>query len=328
MIRLPYNGPTTKEKSIKAISLRKLFFTLLLFCSITIIYMYIRPAYSAVYKPPTPTENKKSHEKEENSDIFQAFHDCFLPKLETITESYRKFWYEFANVTKDCDNLKEYNSLDIQAAKNKDEVKYVVFPKNNNEPLTMVTLGIGRDIRAELRLKAMYPNIAFYGADPGVAVNKDLYESTLGGKFYNYAVSGQNGIHISKIFLERNFKVDATEHIRADYFFRKILNKNRIDILWIDIEQNEYGILEQIHQNGKLDQVGVKICQMNVEFHKDVFGNSDAEMQKFYDFVFKVLEDKKYILLKPKHATYMDIIYIRAFIVNVADSECTDLYIK
>ncbi|CCD64330.3 Methyltransferase FkbM domain-containing protein [Caenorhabditis elegans] len=250
------------------------------------------------------------------SDIFQAFHDCFLPKLETITESYRKFWYEFAN------------SLDIQAAKNKDEVKYVVFPKNNNEPLTMVTLGIGRDIRAELRLKAMYPNLAFHGAGPGVAVNKDLYESTLGGKFYNYAVSGQNGIHISKIFLERNSTVDATKHIRADYFFRKILNKNRIDILWIDIEQNEYGILEQIHQNGKLDQVGVKICQINVEFHKDVFGNSDAEMQKFYDFVFKVLEDKKYILLKPKHATYMDIIYIRAFIVNVADSECTDLYIK
>lgn len=47
----------------------------------------------------------------------------------------------------------------------------------------------------------MYPNLAFHGAGPGVAVNKDLYESTLGGKFYNYAVSGQNGIHISKIFL-------------------------------------------------------------------------------------------------------------------------------
>lgn len=63
-----------------------------------------------------------------------------------------QFWTSFVNLTKECDGLEEYKALDIQPVANTDEVKYVAFPKRD-ENITMVTLGIGHDVDAEMRLK-------------------------------------------------------------------------------------------------------------------------------------------------------------------------------
>ena len=63
----------------------------------------------------------------------------------------------------------------------------------------MVTLGIGHDVSAEVGLKTLYPNIEFFGADPSPEQNKDLYELNLGGKYFQYAVSDQNGVSESVI---------------------------------------------------------------------------------------------------------------------------------
>lgn len=46
----------------------------------------------------------------------------------------------------------------------------------------------------------MYPKVQFHGADPGVVVNKDLYENKLGGSYYHYAVSGETGMQKSKVY--------------------------------------------------------------------------------------------------------------------------------
>lgn len=51
-----------------------------------------------------------------------------------------------------------------------------------------MTLGIGHDIYAEKKLQTLFPPIcSFYGADPAVKVNKELYES-FGGRFFPFAV--------------------------------------------------------------------------------------------------------------------------------------------
>ncbi|UMM33734.1 hypothetical protein L5515_007098 [Caenorhabditis briggsae] len=294
---------------------------------------------------------KEGNEGKKVSPVFKEFHDCVRSNLAHLKGNYDKFWHLFTILTKGCDDLEAYKALDIRTAKNQDEIKYVAFP-HQDEHLTMVTLGIGHDVNAELKLREQYPNIEFFGADPVSDINKDLYVNILGGNYFEYAVSGTSGMRKAKVCdptwrytlirvgyrvsftydigrrssgttsptmepqkefskfcsfypLEQSLRGEGyeektTKHIGVHNFFKNVLHKDRIDILWIDIEQNEYPILEQLHSDGLIDRAGVKICQINVELHKDLFEpKSDSEMIKFHDFVWKLLEDKKYIMMKP-----------------------------
>ncbi|EGT39175.1 hypothetical protein CAEBREN_02093 [Caenorhabditis brenneri] len=261
------------------------------------------------------------------SPLFKAFYKCAKPKLLPFKGDIKDFWYNYASATEQCDDLGAYEALDLRPSKNRDETKYVAFP-HRNENLTMVTLGIGHDVSAEVGLKTLYSNIEFFGADPSPEQNKDLYELNLGGKYFQYAVSDQNGVSESVILEKEGYQKETTQHISIDVFFKNIVQRSKIDILWIDIEGNEYAILKELHKNGKLDREGVKICQMNVEMHKDLNDDPNTEMQPFYDFVWKVLDDKKYVLMKPYFVVFDRFRFIRLFIVNVGDKECTDLYVK
>uniref|UniRef100_A0A1I7TBW6 Methyltransf_21 domain-containing protein n=1 Tax=Caenorhabditis tropicalis TaxID=1561998 RepID=A0A1I7TBW6_9PELO len=192
----------------------------------------------------------------------------------------------------------------------------------------MVTFGIGHDVSAEKKLKEMYSNISFYGADPSTYMNKDLYEKELGGKYFEYAISGQSGRLNSRVFGKGGYREEVTKGIGADDFFADKVQKSKIDFLWIDVEGHEYPILDQLHHKGALDKKGVKICQMNVEMHKDTFKESLGEKKKFHDFVWNVLEDKRFIMLKPVFVIYKEKRFIRTFIVNVSDKECTELFLS
>uniref|UniRef100_A0A1I7TBX2 Methyltransf_21 domain-containing protein n=1 Tax=Caenorhabditis tropicalis TaxID=1561998 RepID=A0A1I7TBX2_9PELO len=101
----------------------------------------------------------------------------------------------------------------------------------------------------------------------------------------------------------------------------------RIDILWMDTEGNEFPVLDMIHRGGPLDRRGVKICQMNVEIHKDLMKDITGEREKFHDFVWKLLADKKYIMVKPFYVYWFHQ-FIRTVIINVDDPECTGLYMN
>ena len=63
----------------------------------------------------------------------------------------------------------------------------------NSDQCTVVTLGIGGDISAELALREKHPECRFYGADPNEAY-RSLYEQI--GKFYPAAVSSQTGVEM------------------------------------------------------------------------------------------------------------------------------------
>ncbi|CAI2354917.1 unnamed protein product [Caenorhabditis sp. 36 PRJEB53466] len=265
------------------------------------------------------------------SPIFQAYNECVYPKLEPFKGNYEQFWHSFVNSTKECDDLDALNALDIRVVENRDEAKYVAFPKKN-EAITMVTLGIGHDVSAEIKLKELYPNTEFHGIDPIDEGNRDLYQDNLGGSFYQVAASGSSGIYKSFVFrvasekYSKGYRDEMTMHIGAGYFFGEMLRKPKIDVLWIDTEGHEYTVLELLHRGGEFEKRGVKVCQMNVEMHKDLHEESQGEKQKFHDFVWKVLEDGKYVMLKPFFvSSYKG--FIRTFIVNVADKECTDLYL-
>ncbi|ULT87939.1 hypothetical protein L3Y34_007254 [Caenorhabditis briggsae] len=131
--------------------------------------------------------------------VFKAFHDCVRPKLTHLKGNYEQFWHLFTTLTEECDYLEAYKALDIRTAENQDETKYVAFP-HRDKLLTMVTLGIGHDVNAEVKLKELYHNIEFFGAGPASDINKDLYVNTLGGEYFQYAVSGTNGMQKSRVY--------------------------------------------------------------------------------------------------------------------------------
>ncbi|CAA18370.1 Methyltransferase FkbM domain-containing protein [Caenorhabditis elegans] len=272
--------------------------------------------------PPVRHDTARNLTSYKSSPLFDAYYNCVYPKLRPLKGKYVEFFDEFSSLTEECDNLKAYNALDIRHVYNKDETKYIALPRNQSQLLTMVTLGIGHDIMGEISLKELHPNTQFYGADPSPEVNKILYEDKLGGKYYRYAVSGETGVQKSSIYTEQKeelaYRTETTEHIAVDYFFKYILNKSLIDILWIDVEQNEFPIMEQLHRNGAIDNAGVTICQMNIEVHSGVFEQPIGEKQMFHDFVWRVLEDRRYIMLRSYYADP----FIRTFMINVGDEEC------
>lgn len=119
-----------------------------------------------------------------------------------------------------------------------------------------------------------------------------------------------------------------TKHVKADYFFKNILHKTKIDMLWIDVEQNEYPILDQIHRNEAIDKEGILLCQINVELHKGIFGEVEDQMKKLHDFVWRLLDEKRYVMMKPHFVLYKMVGFIRVFMVNVSDKECADLFVN
>ena len=110
---------------------------------------------------------------------------------------------------------------------------------------SLVTLGIGGDVRAELKFKASFPKCRLVGADPH-PVNGQVYASKLGGRFVPTAVGTDSGI------LTMSTK-DADGHYRAHNvstkeflaFLLDDVRETLIDQLWMDNEGPEYRILEK-----------------------------------------------------------------------------------
>ncbi|CAO4379156.1 unnamed protein product [Caenorhabditis nigoni] len=211
-------------------------------------------------------------------------------------------WLSFVNLTKECDSLEVYNAIDLRSVGNQNETKYIAYPRKD-EDLVMVTIGIGQDVSTEMKLKEMYTRIKFYGVDPSSYINKDIYEKKLGGKYFHYGSSGK--------LKTRNYGVFLADNI----------HQKKIDFLWFGLKGHEYRILNQIHSDGPLDRKRVKVCQINVDLYMDQL----KDTRKFHDFVWKILEDKRYIVMK---STFVNDHFIRAFLVNVADRECADLFLS
>lgn len=87
----------------------------------------------------------------------------------------------------------------------------------------------------------------------------------------------------------------------------------KIDFAWIDIEGGEFEFLEKIHND-------VQFCQFNIEVHSRF---APAGAQVFHDFIFRVLEEQKYVFLQSMHTGGG---VHRMFFLNVQDKECLAKY--
>lgn len=69
------------------VSRRMLLNGLYLFSAFAIIYLYKWSAQSSKYKLPASTKLGWRDQQNSDSQIFQAFQDCFRPKLEPIKDN-------------------------------------------------------------------------------------------------------------------------------------------------------------------------------------------------------------------------------------------------
>uniref|UniRef100_A0A1I7U2F1 Methyltransf_21 domain-containing protein n=1 Tax=Caenorhabditis tropicalis TaxID=1561998 RepID=A0A1I7U2F1_9PELO len=195
----------------------------------------------------------------------------------------------------------------------------------SKEENVMLTLGIGHDTMAEEKLNRTLPNTKFYGADPIIEPNRQLY--TAFGKYFPFAIGKNPGFTKFRVLPNQNQKTRKYEFqdvttIPFTYFLSDILGLKQIDIAWIDIEGGEFEFLDQIHRDGLMDQKGISICQFNLEVHSK-FNPPGAQV--YHDFIFQVLKEKRYVFLKP---AVTDVGVHRMFLINVENEQCVRKFLQ
>ncbi|CAI5453102.1 unnamed protein product [Caenorhabditis angaria] len=258
--------------------------------------------------------------------LLKGFHDCVDPIFENQLNKLNAtdFSYKICSAIEKCDHISELQNVAIEEFKNDHETKWGILP-NCKEENMMVTLGIGHDVKAEVLLHRTLPNTKFYGADPIIEPNLQLYSTF--GKFFPFALGNQAGMNRFRVLPNQNQKTrkytyqDVTT-IELTYFLKDIANLTQIDFLWIDIEGGELTFLNFLNKGKQLDQAGITICQFNIELHPVFF---DKGYEAVYNFMNKVLGENRYIFLKPMETGKG--VY-RLFFINVEDQKCVRKFLQ
>ncbi|EGT47899.1 hypothetical protein CAEBREN_16862 [Caenorhabditis brenneri] len=247
--------------------------------------------------------------------VKKQFSDCITPIVNQWKGRAKEMNLEWVSKASICDKLPIFEDLKVIPFNNQHETKWAVLPKCKEENI-LVTLGVGHDTTAEELLNRTIPNTKFYGADPIIEPNRQMYSAF--GKFFPFAIGKQPGFTKFRVLPNQSQK--TRKYIYQDvttipflYFLHDILKLQKIDFAWIDIEGGEFEFLDQIHHE-------VKFCQFNMEVHSRF---APAGAQVFHDFIFKVLEEQKYVFLQSMHTGGG---VHRMFFLNVQDRECLAKY--
>ncbi|CAO4364482.1 unnamed protein product [Caenorhabditis nigoni] len=263
----------------------------------------------------------KSPSKIDTPQVMESFQKCIRPIVEKWKGDLKSINTKWTK-TSPCDSV--FKGIDIVPMANLHETKWTILPTCKEENI-MVTLGIGHDTMAEEKLNITLPNTKFFGADPIIEPNRQLY--TAFGKYFPFAIGKKPGFTKFRVLPNQNQKTRKYEFqdvttIPFTYFLSDILGLKQIDIAWIDIEGGEFEFLDQLHRGGPMDEKGIVICQFNLEVHSK-FHPPGAQV--FHDFVFKVLDDKRYVFLKPA-AT--DVGVHRMFFINLENEQCVRKFLQ
>ncbi|CAB3407410.1 unnamed protein product [Caenorhabditis bovis] len=178
-----------------------------------------------------------------------------------------EYWRTFAERSQYCDKFANSHQLHLIALANRDETKYAILPHSNDTDNTLVTLGIGNDIGAELALRQAFGananSLRFFGADPIVEANRELYSRI--GQYFPFAVAAQSGVSTASVLVQDAYQNRDVVHVVIVYFLKAILNRTIIDHLWLDAEYAEYTMLDVFYRGGRFDANGITVCQWSCE---------------------------------------------------------------
>ncbi|CAI5439624.1 unnamed protein product [Caenorhabditis angaria] len=245
----------------------------------------------------------------------QGFQKCIKPVFDSFNGDSKKLFDEWVTSARKCDFIDEFKNLDIRAVANRDEIKWLIYPKCQEEN-NHVTLGIGHDVTAELKLKKHQPNTKFYGVDPMIDINYELITDQLGGSFFAFALANETKIQYFPVLPKKNvYGEQAVATLDVGYFFEKLLTIKKIDTLFLDIEGGEHYFYHYFAKGGKFDEIGLKICQFNIELHPGYTKNYEA----VYRFFEQTIKDGRYIFMRPALHTPG---FFKMYFLNVENQEC------
>uniref|UniRef100_A0A914HUN7 Methyltransferase FkbM domain-containing protein n=1 Tax=Globodera rostochiensis TaxID=31243 RepID=A0A914HUN7_GLORO len=230
------------------------------------------------------------------------------------------------------DQMNKLNVIKLQS--DGEEYKYfIVFSPNFTQQVarqcTFITLGVGHTVNAERNLTQMFPECRLITADPAAMVNENLTRA-IGGTFVQAAVGGETAeqqpvnfwgedVLITKI-VERKLlsQIGIVDFLNNHLGGRQ----NLVDLLLIDIEGAEFGILEQLTDH--YDKFPVAICQLNIEVHDPTFLLEKYTHQLFFHTLDRLLRQGRFALMHtdmytgaaPLH------LFLRMFLVNVDQEAC------
>lgn len=158
----------------------------------------------------------------DNVDLLHRSAECVQETIEPLmTGDLWKFWGRFPYIVNKCSpSLKR---IKLGEFPNSDEYKYHFLPLHKLPNCSIISLGIGKDVKAEKKMKALMPSCNFFGADPVDEDNNELFSSF--GKFFNMAVGDRNGSFRSYV-LEEIYRyqevltIDLVTFIKANVSFK------------------------------------------------------------------------------------------------------------
>ncbi|KAK6043968.1 hypothetical protein COOONC_18527 [Cooperia oncophora] len=192
-------------------------------------------------------------------------------------------------------------------------------PQKTSEPSVIVSLGIGADIRVEQQLRKLLPeDTEFFGADPVVAPNSNLYGRL--GTFFPVAVSDHSGQSSANIRLDNgDYKYMTVVHVDIGTFFTQMVNREHVDHVILDNEGPEYQLIPMIAIDNVFADKNIVICHMNVEFHAP---GPKSRYDEFVRVMEGVLRAGRFAPIHNQNFGHQ-----RMFLVNYADPYCVHKYL-
>lgn len=264
------------------------------------------------------------------SDCDRVFRDVF----NTLTSSYRhclleslqgkSVWTHLQGVIKTCLGDALWRLLDVKLFDNRDDTKLGILPPPNIPAVgafancTEVTLGIGRDIEAELLLRKAQPHCKFYGADP-IKISGTVFREL--GPYFELAVSAQAGYITASVLEYGDYHDKNVSTVTLVDFLTQYINTTTVDYLLMDNEGAEYRLFPQLLRGGPIEANNISICQLSVEMHKGKqYGSDDA---KYSRMILDSIANSSFLPIWSEDHTH-----IRSFYVNVADPYCVGKYFR
>ncbi|KAI6200833.1 hypothetical protein M3Y96_00776400 [Aphelenchoides besseyi] len=192
---------------------------------------------------------------------------------------------------------------------------FVDFVERNVSECNIWTLGIGLDFAGETRLFNRYPQCKFTAVDPVVQINRDIVERVPNARFLKATIGAENGFFLARIRgHDKAYHTQEANHSGFTSFIQRHNGERLIDLINIDIESAEYGVLTKlITDKSKLPIV----CQINVELHwpLEKYGlKTDYAFQSVFNF----LSNNTFTILNIDSSRHL----LRVFMVNTADEQC------
>ncbi|CAJ0603545.1 unnamed protein product [Cylicocyclus nassatus] len=223
------------------------------------------------------------------SYIFERNAKCLQSRTESM--EVKELWSKIPMIINQCS---ERRFLRIRGYRNLDETKIHVMPSEvaflSEYACSIVSLGVGRDVAAETKMKKDMPLCSFYGADPIREPNQEMFEQV--GEFFHIAVGGKNGTSQATVLEPDtgNYRVRRVRHVDIATFLRSFIQKQIIDQLMIDIEWDEYAVLPFLLKSGDIENANVVICQINIEIHNPNYAQKSIFFSTFSSKIWKKLD--------------------------------------